>query len=244
MADAKPKLQLCDGKNARAWVLQAGNVLALLCLIDARYQQAPLAIAWLVAHLVGNAAQWIQAIRAQHNGGLPWESVQEFFGDLRARFEPVDSSIVNRQALVKLRQTASVAAYNSRFMDLLLGVDGIDHNGEGLWRYLEGLKPAVAGHVFMYRPHTLQAAMQYAQTADAFLWQARSHGHQPSGPSPMELGAMDTQGPRSCHICKAAGHMWRRCPNAKEHPCKKCGKVGHPTIYCRSTSAGKASAAN
>lgn len=245
MVDPRVNLQTCDGRNTRTWFLQAQSVLYLLSLADERYGQPVFAIAFLCTFLVGPAAQWLQSVRNQNPIGLPWQSVQEFGRDFTRRFEPVDASIVARQQLAVLKQTGSVVSYNNRFMQLLLSIDDIDANTEGLWRYLQGLKATVAGHVYMYRPQNLEAAMQYAQTADAFLWQARTNHHgnhsNNNGPAPMELGSAETS-TRTCHICKGAGHMWKRCPNAKEHPCKKCGKTGHPTMYCR--AQGKAPAAH
>jgi hypothetical protein len=168
-----------------------------------------------------------------HNGAFPFATLTAFKDALVARFATIQGNLLARRRLARLKQSGSVKAYNKRFTEILMETDVVP-DAEGRWRYVEGLKPHVAAQVEMKQPTTLMQAMQLAQGYDEVAYVPGVFSSA-ADPTPMELGVA-TATPRTCYICKGAGHFWRRCPNKRQHPCTRCGKVGHPSQFCHSAA--------
>jgi hypothetical protein len=230
MVDVKPQLPLFDGRNVRAYLAQFSVVVAYLIAVDATWNNEARIILLLAAHLTGAAATWLVAQQNANGGVLPWATLDDFKQALITRFAPVEGNLMSRRQLSRLKQTGPVRRYNDRFTALLNDITDVDAN-EARWRYLEGLKPLVAAQVQCHHPATLHRAMELAQAFDEITFRTST-----STAVPMELGAIEA---RTCFICKSPGHLWRRCPNKRDHPCAKCNKVGHPASLCRSAAAAR-----
>jgi hypothetical protein len=232
----KPQLDPYNGRsNPRWWLARFTVVLAFYALQDERYQDEARGMLLLAAHLSGAAAIWFLSQQQAHgNAVLPFPNLVAFKDALIARFARVQGSLLARRAIRRLKQTGSVAVYNEKFDRLLMEITDMVPDAEGRWRYMEGLKDHVAAQVQMHAPATLMQAMELAAGFDAILF--TSGASSSSGPVPMELDAAAVA-PRTCYICKGAGHFWRRCPNKAQHPCPRCRKVGHPAQFCRGAAA-------
>jgi hypothetical protein len=232
MVDLKPTLPLFAGRNIRAYLAQFSIVVAYLVAVDAAWNNEQRVILLLAAHLTGAAATWLVAQQNANGGVLPWATLEEFKNALIARFAPVAGNLLARRRLSKLKQTGSVKAYNDLFTKLVNEITDMDA-AEARWRYIEGLKPHLAGQVQCHQPDTLIRAMELAQSFDELTYRPGTYSST-DGATPMELDAMEV---RSCWICKGTGHMWRRYPNKKDHPCPRCNKIGHPVNTCRAAAA-------
>lgn len=77
-------------------------------------------------------------------------------------FKPADYAYKARQALSKWRQHADVTAYIVGFSERYTACSDVDE-AEALFRFLDGLQPALQAWVRTQKPTTLQEAMQSAE---------------------------------------------------------------------------------
>jgi hypothetical protein len=144
MVDLKPTLPLFAGRNVRAYLAQFSIVVAYLVAVDAAWNNEQRVILLLAAHLSGAAATWLVAQQNANGGVLPWATLEDFKNALVTRFAPVAGNLLARRRLSKLKQSGSVKAYNDLFTKLVNEITDMDA-AEARWRYIEGLKPHLAG---------------------------------------------------------------------------------------------------
>jgi hypothetical protein len=210
----------------------------------------------VASHLSGEAVDWVRSRGAQEQLQMPWVSADALLAELVQHFAPVDDVQHARDQLGALKQRGPVRQYIAAFRACAIRIPDFQWNGAGLWQFVNGLKGAVAYEVQRGRPTTFEQACNLAACADKPCYDAakaaetaaaaavqRALRDAGGGPAPMELGAaMGNRGapaaaggfnPSACYICHGQGHGWKRCPNKRRYPCSKCGRVGHPAVYCR-----------
>ena len=103
-------------------------------------------------------------------------------------FKDPDHDLRIRRKIHSLKQTASVNSYIATFRMLLmeLGKNSLT-DGEAMFMFIEGLKPAVRHQVYVNRPSTLADAELDAERIDSALYLSKGKGDG-SGPVPMDLG--------------------------------------------------------
>lgn len=209
-------------------------------------------------YLRNGAALWWRAVAEERVHMVPpmalptWEEFKNMLVDL---FQPVNFKKQARDKLSALRQTKSVALYNSEFTRLILAAGNVTPT-EQLDKYIRGLKDKVRVHVELSDPTTLIAAMQKASTVDNIMWRNfnnRPHNTSTStfssntgGQAPMELGAMtdkpkqENQQQKPANTYRVPGiskEEFARC--RKEGLCLKCKQKGHTAKFCMVKSTQK-----
>lgn len=181
--------------------------------------------------IVGPADTWFRSYRNRElQGANPedWPALKEI---LKEHFIPVNATETLRDQLHDLTQRGSVANYVERFCTITNQLSDVS-TAEALDRFVRGLKPEVRAKVRLERPDTLHEAMEVADQVDRVMYKngaarepfIRSMRPRPSGPVPMELGALSTttltqeekqeclrRG--ACFHCQRAGHRARQCPD-------------------------------
>lgn len=151
-----------------------------------------------LTYLDGDAADWADAkylLTDAHIG----VNFADFSIAFKARFGVVNANDRARDAIVTLRQTSSVPAYNALFTRALLRIRDMSA-AEQFDRYKRGLKPEPAKQVELSGCDTLEEAMSVADRIDAISFHHRPRpgsfqAPRPAqqyynGPTPMQLGAM------------------------------------------------------
>ena len=122
------------------------------------------AINIIAGYLTGTAATWYTtAYLAKTQNETFWESREEFWKDLKARFGEADPTFSARTRLSRLKQGGnSVQSYSSKFNELALQTG---YNDEALVQeYFKGLNPEILQGVFRRDtiPDTLEKAIAAA----------------------------------------------------------------------------------
>ena len=122
------------------------------------------AINIIAGYLTGTAATWYTtAYLAKAQNESFWESREDFWKDLRARFGETDPTFSARTRLSRLRQAGnSVQSYSSKFNELALQTG---YNDEALVQeYFKGLNPDILQGIFRRDtiPDTLEKAIAAA----------------------------------------------------------------------------------
>jgi len=163
----------------------------------------------------------------------------KFEGALRLAFEPVNARKIARDRLAALKQKGPAVAYVRDFRSLCFQINDMSPE-DALDRFVRGLRPKIAMEVSLRQPRSLEDAMAMAERIDSIMWSAGfgrtedrpSRPNHSEGPTPMELGSMESKPKQSkeerdqlrqqgrCFLCKESGHIARECPKnkKKEHP--------------------------
>lgn len=221
-------------------VRASGRPEAWLFVVDTYLQAAeipdPHTIRLVATLLRGSAALWWQSHqRSVRESGVAaittWAAFQTAFIE---QFAPVSNVRQARDRLRSLVQTKSVAEYTTLFRSLILQIPNASAD-EQLDRYVAGLKPIVRREVDLREPANLQDAMRLADRADTHLYRnpavsvSRPAPAAPSGPVPMDIGAVQT-GPYSPPLKKLTEQERDRL--AKENRCFRCREIGHRARAC------------
>ena len=156
----------------------------------------PHRVTFVATLLRGAAALWWQShLRSVSDGSIArittWAA---FTASLLEQFAPVGNVRQARDRLRHLLQTKSVAQYTTEFRSLILQIPDASA-AEQLDKFIAGLKPVVRREVEMREPNTLPEAMRLADRADQHIYRNTASGvTRPSGPVPMDIGAIDTRG--------------------------------------------------
>jgi len=161
-------------------------------------------VAFAGAMLDRTALAWWQLLKkSEARGGeeapATWAAFQ---AALATRFQPINAERVAREQLMSLRQSGGVAAYAARFQQLLLKVVDLPE-AHLVHMFIAGLKPDVQKELRIRDPAALAEAITTAERVDSVL-RPQDRAFQPrpplpspaprlyggSGPSPMELGAV------------------------------------------------------
>ena len=240
-------------KTSRDWLRQFKNyLLAEGVNID---NEEPRLWPIFKSYLTDGAAIWADTyeqgvLQGVQPALLTFDAIHAAF---LAAFETMDPARQARDRLDGLSQRTSVTEYNTLFNELMLGLSDM-HANDRLHAYIKGLKPVVRVQVELARPTTLRDAQDLAVRVDTTLYRGRNSraytgfrrhnnngsGHN-AGPSPMELGNIETANlssadqegsnpyGRKCWTCGATDHLKRDCPKKpKTEPGKRWTKKFKP----------------
>lgn len=103
-------------------------------------------------------------------------------------------------------------------------------DGEAMFMFVEGLKPAVRHQVYVNRPATLADAELDAERIDSALYLSKGKGDT-SGPVPMDLGVQFGDYQQGGQRGKGGGRegrdRGRGGGDQSEITCWQCGEKGH-----------------
>jgi hypothetical protein len=199
-------------------------------------------------NLRGQAAAWWRDVGKTDKRPATWEA---FVSELSRMFMPVARAQVARQKLAGARQRdkESVTSYISYLRRLYLSIPRISED-EKVDRFIRGLSPHLqdkVGDKLDERDEGEQITFEQAAGIAAKIearqagrrrtnWRS-DRGGETTGPTPMELGAMQGnnghKGPpgqkdrpkgNGCWHCGEEGHIARHCPKKKNPK----GGYGHP----------------
>lgn len=135
----------------------------------------------------GKAAAWFDAHQAAHPRVDDAKRIQTFAQleeQMRARFQPISSSMAARSALDRGSQSASVSSYNTFFYSNLNFIPDMSL-ADQIHRYTSGLKENIRMEVLKENPPTLTEAVNYAVKVEAYLTlngkSSSSYPHRSSG---------------------------------------------------------------
>lgn len=197
-------------------------------------------ISFVASFLSGTARKWWRLNAPQH--AQAGATFAQFTAALRTAFAPHNAQQKARDKIDTLRQTTSVTVYNTKFRELMLEIPNMTA-AELLHRYIAGLKPVTKQHLLIHDPQTLDEAMNMADRVDTAAYEARQSNSgnsnnrrrpvrwnrpfrpDPTGPTPMELGALST--PRRKLTFTERQYL------IKNNGCFYCRKLGHTVSQCR-----------
>ena len=145
------------------------------------------------------AVQWWYMLVQSGQAPGNWE---EFLAKVRLQFIPRDSVERARDKLRGLHQKSSVLSYLNEFRNTMKMIPGISED-EKLDEFVSGLKRYIHLKVRKSRPADFESAAQVALTIDSALFetnmyfQSSNGGGSSSGPTPMEIGNVEIQNPRT-----------------------------------------------
>jgi hypothetical protein len=241
------------------WLFQLEQFMTLSAVSD--NTRVPLAATFLD----GSAATWWRMTALRNAAAqLSTPTWDQFKHQLRQQFKPVNSAKIARDRLHMLRQTTSVARYNSEFNRLVLEAGDVSET-EQRHRYIQGLKPDIRMEIELADPQTVVEAMEKAQRVDNIAFQLRTgrsaaqlmrpSDFNTSQHTPMELGTVRSPSPNSAdgealnamsrlrlarppkqHAAPAMSREeYARC--RREGLCLKCKKPGHVARFCKDDPA-------
>lgn len=154
----------------------------------------------------------------------PYQSVDELFNGLAAQFVPIEAWQKARDKLARLSQRTLVAAYSEEFLSLILTIPDMTEQ-DRVDTYVRGLKFGPRKEVMLRRCRTLDDTMAVADRTNAIYSTTRDWTPIPTtsadrvgatnatdGPTPMELGQLQTEFQGYCFTCGAWGHRNSECP--------------------------------
>lgn len=151
-----------DGKNARGWVSKADKFFMLNPSIDSYTK-----VIYAALYLDGEADFWYQTIQGESQR-LPWEKFTEL---VLRRF-----STGNEENLIgkfnKLVQTGTVDSYVGQFEELrgfMMAKYPYQSEDFYLSSFISGLRPDIQQALYIYKPTTLQEAVDKAKEQEIFV---------------------------------------------------------------------------
>lgn len=243
-----------DATTPRDWLFTVDQYF-LACNVDRDRDK----LAFVATLLQDNANTWWRSQFALQPDGSYISAIgtwSDFKAALIRQFEPINRKLSAREELARLKQVRSVQAYTSRFRALCLEIDDLS-DAEKRYRYLEGLKDRVRLEVLQRQCNTFDEMCTVAVHWDSLDFHVRgprqsSSSYYPrpaaashSGPTPMDLGAMQEHSdspiePESgelltmrykpltpadrerlrkagaCFYCKEPGHIAPNCPKKRK----------------------------
>lgn len=185
----------------------------------------PASVSIAAGYLADSALTWYRLYLAEvERGGVEaYDSWATFKTALLRRFTPIAPEVTARSKLCNLKQTQSVQSYAMEYNKYMLDIPDMNEK-DRIDRFLRGLKCDVRVLVELQKPPTLMDAIELATQVDSIMWQARkgplngsnssSHPHVSTGPTPMELGAAESNfyksGPKSNFIQEVSSPCERR----------------------------------
>jgi len=148
---------------------------------------------------------------------------QEVVKDIIKEFTPAGHAESVQDRWANMRQTSSIADYNSRFLAILLELPlPFRHEDLLLDKYIRDLRPATQKEVRFREPQSYSAAMKLAVMADSILFPSRSTTSKNLSPSvsssPRRLGKLTEEerlylrSINGCFKCRKPGHIASNCP--------------------------------
>ena len=225
--DGKSPTQLRDWFDQSATALHTGG-------IDA---DSPQGVMFLASHFRGPLAKW-WATRLRHDPGRTnhagYNNVEELRKAALAVHSERDPAETARDKLRGMSQVTSVLKLVHAIEEQHLYLPSRDEDDK-IHDLVAALKPHIREKVVLERPKTFAAAASIAQEVDNAHFYA-NRGRRSSGPSPMEVGALDTPGSSTrfkrlteqeradlrakggCFYCRQLGHQVADCPNRPARP--------------------------
>ena len=139
----------------------------------------------------GSAQTWWRHFASQpaQLDAMTWDGFKDA---IRSRWQVVNPVRVARDRISTLRQLGSVQDFTQRFLDLKVQIPSMTDE-EAVDKYVRGLKPHIRRDLeqLMAREgeKSLEELIRFADRTDSVDFQSRRY--RPSGPTPMELGAME-----------------------------------------------------
>lgn len=197
-----PKLEPVDGKNSRslpAWFDQArGRMEASGARLDTRG-----AVHWVASHFTGVLRDWWSAQQktSEDYVAAGFTSFEALRKGVLASYRIKDEATDARQRLSRLVQTGSVEDYCQKTLSLNAHLPNRQED-DRVYLFVTGLRPFEKDFVVRGRPTTLAEAIRLATEASSLYDRVHAgDGNRrravprsdPSGPTPMDLNAMDAE---------------------------------------------------
>jgi hypothetical protein len=167
---------------------------------------------------------------------VDWDS---FAKAITEYYQPTNAVVAARDHLARLAQRTTVKVYVDAFKDIAINIPNMT-NDEKLDRFKRGLKQDVRLHVAFANPATFEDAVHVAMQIDDILYSHRrdmsyrsppSSTSVPNGPTPMDLGNVETKRHAlndkerqelrrkgACFYCREPGHVALHCPKKSKTP--------------------------
>jgi hypothetical protein len=238
------------GPKIEEWIFKMEQYFALM-QVPADQQ-----VTYASTLLTGDALEWFRLQRAKAANNIPYATWHALVTAMRQQFSVINQAKQARDRLAGLHQHGSAQRYAADFTSLCLLIPSISDD-EQLDRFVRGLKPAIRKEVELKSPATFNEAVSLAERIDSLTYKGSysstppkppyrpSNNFSSSGPTPMELGTMETRHNNNnkdsgrsrypkltaaerqhlrningCFYCRKPGHIIQDCPDkpCKSHP--------------------------
>jgi hypothetical protein len=216
-----------DGEHPRIWrdkcydYFRAFNISATLWITTA------------TLHMDGNAAIWLQSYKKRHELG----SWPQFIAAVEAEFG-ADDKRRSIKALLALKQTSTVEAYQKEFQTLIYQVSMYNPNYDEQFfisQFIKGLKAELRGTVESQVPETLERAFLLARVQQEVLEEARQKCNRSNYHARSESVTQRADIPK-LPLKTSTGEYWKdrqlRDYRRANGECFKCGEKYDPSHRC------------